>query len=66
MKSCSGLPSPSAGIYTLGHLFMARAAETGGEDKKNRGNIFFIHYYKHIIGDCASCSFAFMSVLGRW
>lgn len=40
MKSCSGLPSPSAGIYTQGHLFMARAAETGGKDKKTRGRYF--------------------------
>lgn len=41
MKSCSGLPSPSAGIYTQGHLFMARAAETGGKDKKTQGEHVF-------------------------
>lgn len=40
MKSCSGLPSPSAGIYTQGHLFMARAAEAGGKDKNEGERIF--------------------------
>lgn len=40
MKSCSGLPSPSAGIYTQGHLFVARAAQTGDKDKKPIGAYF--------------------------
>lgn len=42
VKSCPGLRPPSAGIYAQGHLFMARTAEAGGTDRKNRGEYIFL------------------------